>query len=277
MRPADVIRRAAGYLERHDVASPVPTAEALLASVLGLSRVQLYTRAEGLSSVEARTFGRALCRRCTGTPLQHLTGVEGFRHITLAVRPGVFVPRPETEVVVEHALSALADVAEPVVVDVGTGTGAIALAIADERPGVRMVATDLSSDAVQLARENATALRAEITVLLGDLLEPVDASLRGKVDLVVSNPPYIETRERSSLPPEVLADPELALFGGVHVHRRLFEAALPWLRPGGAVVVEIGEAQGAAAAAAAVDAGLGSVCVHPDLGGRDRIVVARRP
>ena len=277
MLPADVVRRAAGYLERHDVPSPVPTAETLLAGVLGLSRVQLYTRREGLTSDEARTFGRALCRRCTGTPLQHLTGEEGFRHITLAVRPGVFVPRPETEVVVEHALSVLADLIQPVVVDVGTGTGAIALAIADERPQARVVATDLSPDAVRLARDNAVALGAEVTVLLGDLLDPVDVALRGHVDLVVSNPPYIEEEERSSLPAEVLAEPELALFGGIPVYRRLFEAAVAWLRPGGALVVEIAESRGAAVSAAAVEAGLGAVRVHPDLGGRDRVVVARRP
>lgn len=277
MLPADVVRRAAGYLERHDVPSPVPTAETLLAGVLGLSRVQLYTRRAGLTSDEARTFGRALCRRCTGTPLQHLTGEEGFRHITLAVRPGVFVPRPETEVVVEHALSALADLIQPVVVDVGTGTGAIALAVADERPEARIVATDLSPDAVRLARDNAVALGAEVTVLLGDLLDPVDVALRGRVDLVVSNPPYIEEHERSTLPAEVLADPELALFGGIPVYRRLFDAAVAWLRPGGAVVVEIAESRGAAVSAAAVAAGLGAVRVHPDLGGRDRVVVARRP
>ena len=129
MRPAEVVHRAAGYLERHDVPSPVPTAETLLAAVLGTTRVGLYTREEGLSSAQAKTFGRALCRRCTGTPLQYLTGEEGFRHLTLTVRPGVFIPRPETEIVVERGLSALRGVAAPVVVDVGTGTGAIALAV----------------------------------------------------------------------------------------------------------------------------------------------------
>lgn len=277
MRPADVVRRAAGYLEGHDVAAPVPTAEILLASVLGISRVELYSREAGLSSAEARTFGRALCRRCTGTPLQHLTGEEGFRHLTLTVRPGVFVPRPETEVVVEHALAAIEAMAEPVVVDVGTGTGAIALSIADEHAGARVVATDLSVDAVRLAAENAAAVGADLTVVEGDLLEGVDEVYRGRVDLVVSNPPYIEPHEVPSLPSEVLADPELALIGGVHLYRRLFEEAMSWLRPAGSVVVEIGATQGAAVAAAAGDAGLRSARVHPDLAGRDRVVVARRP
>jgi release factor glutamine methyltransferase len=277
VRPSDVVRRAAGYLERHDVPSPVPTAEMLLASVLGVSRVELYGRQEGLSSAEARTFGRALCRRCTGTPLQHLTGEVGFRHLMLTVRPGVFVPRPETEVVVEHALAALGDLAEPVVVDVGTGTGAIALAIADERPGARVVATDLSPEAVRLAVENAARVEADVAVVRGDLLDAVDPTLRGRVDLVVSNPPYVEAAELPSLPAEARADPELALIGGVHVYRRLFAATVPWLRTRGAVVVEIGERQAAAVCAAAVDAGLESVRVHTDLAGRDRVVVARRP
>ena len=277
MRPAEVVRRAAGYLDRHDVESSLPTAETLLASVLGISRVALYGRQERLTPAEAREFGRAICRRCTDTPLQHLTGREGFRHLTLTVRPGVFVPRPETEVVVEHALAALEGLARPVVVDVGTGTGAIALAIAEEHPGARVLATDLSPDAVRLAQENASRLGLDVTVVAGDLLGSMDAQLRGLVDLVVSNPPYVSLAELPSLPPEVRADPELALLGGPHVYRRLFAEAVDWVRPGGAVVVEIGETQAAAVAAAATAAGLDAVRVHPDLVGRDRVVVARRP
>src|SRR2546428_9554918 len=119
--------------------------------VLGVDRATLYTRAEGLSPEEARTFGRALCQRCTGTPLQHLTGEQAFRRITLAVRPGVFVPRPETEVLVGLAMDELGDREDPVVADVGTGTGAIALAIMDERPGATVFATDLSPEAADLA------------------------------------------------------------------------------------------------------------------------------
>ena len=277
MRPAEVVRRAAGYLDRHDVPSSLPTAETLLANVLGVPRMELYRRQEGLSSAEARTFGRAICRRCTGTPLQHITGEEGFRHLMITVRPGVFVPRPETEVVVEHALAALEGLARPVVVDVGTGTGAIALAIADEHPGARVVATDLAPAAVRLARENAVRLQLDVAVVGGDLLDEVDLRLRGQVDLVVSNPPYVGAADVPSLPPEVRADPELALVGGPHVYRRLFAAAVDWLRPGGAVVAEIDETQAAAVAAAATGAGLDAARVHPDLVGRDRVIVARRP
>lgn len=276
MRPAEVVHRAAGYLERHDVQSPVPTAEALLARVLGLTRTELYTREAGLSSAEARTFGRALCLRCTGTPLQHLTGEQGFRRLVLAVEPGVFVPRPETEIIVEHALRAVEGLPAPVVIDVGTGTGAIALAIADEHPGARVTATDIAPEAVALAARNAGRLELAVSVVAGDLFSGVDPSLRGTVDLVVSNPPYVEPDELGSLPADVRADPEVALAGGVEVYRRLFAGALEWLRPGGSVVVEIAERRGAAVSAAAADAGLCEVRVLPDLLGRDRVVVGRR-
>src|SRR5438445_10820475 len=153
MRPALVVRRAANYLDRHDVESPLATAEVLLADTLGTDRTGLYTRSEGLTSAEARRFGRALCRRCTGAPTQHITGLAGFRSITVVVRPGVFVPRPETEVLVEVALEAIVDVPTPIVVDVGTGTGVVALAICTERRDARVLATDLSPEAVALARE----------------------------------------------------------------------------------------------------------------------------
>jgi release factor glutamine methyltransferase len=277
VRPAEVVRRAAGYLERHEVQSPVPTAEVLLAAVLGVSRTDLYTREAVLSSAEARTFGRALCRRCTGTPLQHLTGEQGFRHLVLTVRPGVFIPRPETEILVQHALSAIEDLAEPTVVDVGTGTGAIALAIADEHPGARIIATDVSPEAVALATENAARLGLAVSVVRGDLFDGVDPPLRGGIDLVVSNPPYVEPDELPGLPADVRADPEVALAGGVEVYRRLFSCAMEWLRPGGSAVVEIGERRGAAVSAAAAGAGLREVRVLPDLVGRDRVVVGARP
>lgn len=264
-------------MSRHDVESPLPTAEILLANVLGTDRAGLYMRDEGLSSAEARRFGRALCRRCVGVPLQHLTGEEGFRHLMLVVRPGVFIPRPETEILVEHALAALIDVPTPVVVDVGTGTGAIALAIKDEIPGARVLAIDVSPDAVALARENAVRSNLDVEVVAGDLLDAVPEALRGAVDLVVSNPPYVEEHELLMLSREARADPVLALAGGVETYVRLFAQAFDVLRPGGAIAVEIGERQGRSVRAAASEAGLVTVVVDQDLTGRDRFVSARKP
>lgn len=276
MRPAQVVRRAADYLERHGVDSPVPTAERLMAHVLGTDRAGVYAR-DGLTTQEAKSFGRALCRRCAGEPLQHVTGEQGFRRIVLAVRPGVFVPRPETEVLVQAALDGLADVAAPVVADVGTGTGAVALAIRDERPDATVFATDLSPDAVALARENATALGLDVSVRQGDLLEPLPAAIRGRLDAVVANPPYVSLDERDRLPADVRAEPELAVFGGVGLAERLFAEAAAWLRPGGLVAIEIEESTADEIEGAAARNGFADVAVRRDLAGRDRVVMGRAP
>ncbi len=276
MRPAQVVRRAAEYLERHGEESPVPTAERLLSHVLGTDRTGIYAR-EGLTSQEAKLFGRALCRRCAGEPVQHVTGEEGFRHLTVGIRPGVFVPRPETEVLVEVVLDELAGVGSPVVIDVCTGSGAVALALKDERPDATVLATDLAPEAVALARDNAEALGLPITVLEGDLLDPLPPEVRGETDVVVCNPPYVPPEARDSLPPDVRAEPELAVFGGVALYERLFAQAMSSLRPGGLVAVEIEESTAASVSAAAERAGFVDLSVRRDLTGRDRVVSGRRP
>ena len=276
MRPAQVVQRAAVYLERHGVESPVPTAERLLSHVLETDRAGIYAR-EGLTSQEAKRFGRALCRRCVGEPLQYVTGEQGFRRIVVRVRPGVFVPRPETEMLVQTVLDELALVAAPTVVDVATGSGAVALAIADERPEATVLATDLSPEAVGLARENADSLGAPVTVVEGDLLDALPAELRGRVDAVVCNPPYVPEDARDSLPAEVLAEPDLAVFGGIEIYERLFAEAVGWLAPGGLVAVEIEESTAAMVSKAAAHAGFEAIEVRQDLTGRDRVVSGRLP
>lgn len=276
MRPTEVVRRAAEYLDRHGVESPRANAERLLMHVLETDRAGLHARADGLDAREARAFGRALCQRCAGTPLQHLTGEQSFRRLELEVRPGVFVPRPETEVLVEHALGALGHAEGPLVVDVGTGTGAIALAIKDERPDATVYATDVSPDAVDLARANAERLGLDVRVVEGALLDGLPDELRGWVDLVVSNPPYVTAEEYEDLPAEVRADPEAALLGGIAVYEALARDAGRWLRDGGVLAVEIGAVQGEAIAALLAD-GYAEVRIEPDLSGRDRVVLARRP
>ncbi|HWL91046.1 MAG TPA: peptide chain release factor N(5)-glutamine methyltransferase [Actinomycetota bacterium] len=274
--PAQVVRRAAEYLERHGVESPVPTAERLLSHVLGTDRSGIYAR-EGLTSREAKLFGRALCRRCTGEPLQHVTGEQGFRRLVVRVRPGVFVPRPETEILAQAVLDGLTGVESPVVVDVCTGSGAVALAIKDERPDATVIATDLSPEAVALARENADALGLSITTLGGDLLEPLPRDLRGELDAVVCNPPYVAPAVRDSLPPDVRAEPELAVFGGIELYERLFAEAIACLRPGGLIAVEIEEHTAAPVTKAAEREGFEDLSVRRDLAGRDRVVCGRRP
>lgn len=235
----------------------------------------MYAR-ERLTSQEAKVFGRALCRRCTGEPLQHVTGEQGFRRLVLAVQPDVFIPRPETEVLVQTTLDGLGEIEGPVVVDVATGSGAVALAIKDERADADVYATDIAPAAVRLARENAGILRLEVVVLEGDLLEPLPEELRGRVDAVVGNPPYVSIEAKASLPPEVLAEPALAIFGDIELYERLFAMASSWLRSGGLVAVEIEESAADAVSGAAKQAGFIDVFVRQDLTGRDRVVGARR-
>jgi release factor glutamine methyltransferase len=275
MTPAEVVRRAARYLAAHGVESPEQNAEVLLRHVLNTDRAGLYARRDGLNTAEARAYGRALCQRCKGTPLQHLVGTQPFMGLDLRVEPGVFVPRPETESLVEAALDVVAEVKSPTVVDVGTGTGGVALAMKHLRPDARVIATDVSEAAVTLARANAARLGIEVEVLEGSLLDPVPIEVRGGLDLLVSNPPYVTVEEYESLPVEVRADPYQALVGGTGLHGRLAELAVTWLRPGGWLVAEIGAAQGPEVAAL-FRAGLSNVEVLADLAGRDRVVRGQR-
>ena len=273
MRTSDVVTRSADYLARHGVDSPRETAEALLMYFLRTDRAGLYARSNGLDTRTAKLFGRALCQRCHGVPLQYLTGEQQFFDLVLGVAPGVFVPRPETEVLVERALEVLPDDA-PVVADVGTGTGAVALAIKRRRPDARVLATDVSTEAVRVAEANASRLSLDVDVREGDLLSPLPDDLRGGVDLVVSNPPYVTREEYDDLPEEVRAEPYTALVGGTDVHRGLADEAPGWLRTGGWLVVEIGASQGDEVAEL-LGGAFDAVEVLPDLSGRDRVVRGR--
>ena len=215
-------------------------------------------------------------RRIAGEPLQYLTGIAGFRFLALEVGPGVLIPRPETEVVAQFAMDRLP--ANGIAIDVGTGSGAIALALKHERPDARVVATDLSGDALTWARRNRDRLGLDVELIEGDLFEGVSVELQGGVDVVVSNPPYVADEERASLPSEVKDhEPEIALFApgdGLSVIGRLAREAKRWLRPGGYLVLEISPSQ-----ANEVKVLLGEyrdAAIHPDLTGRDRVAVARR-
>jgi release factor glutamine methyltransferase len=220
-------------------------------------------------------------RRLGGEPLQYVLGSWGFRRLDLLVDRRVLIPRPETEWVVEQALGLLPD-GDAVVVDLGTGSGAIALSIADERwPRVRVVATEVSADALAVSRANLAGLgRRGVVVTLheGSWWDAVPPEVRDEIDLVVSNPPYIAAHE--PLPPEVAGwEPVGALVpgpSGLEALAEVLGGAAQWLRPGGWVVCEIGETQGEAVAALAAEAGLVDVEIRPDLTGRDRMVVARR-
>jgi release factor glutamine methyltransferase len=275
--PADVLRAGADYLARHGVESPRETAETLLMTLLSTDRAGLYARREGLDQATARLFARSLCARCRSTPLQYVTGEQQFRHLRLRVTPGVLIPRPETEVLVDVAMALLLRDGQPIVVDVGSGTGAVALALKHEHPAVRVLATDVAAEAVRLARENAGRLKLDIEVFEGDLLDPIPEEFLGRIDLVVSNPPYLTEEEYEALPPEVRAEPVEALVGGTGLHRRLIAESPHWLTNRGWLVLEIGADQGREVEAAFREAGFAEVQRTRDLAGRDRVVAGRRP
>jgi release factor glutamine methyltransferase len=230
-------------------------------------------------TIAHRTWQRMVDRRAAGEPLQYVLGSWAFRRLDLFVDGRVLIPRPETEVVAGHAIEAARRLGARLAVDLGTGSGAIALAIADEVTGVEVWATDASSDALDVARANLAGLGAGATrvrVAEGDWYDALPPELRGRVDVIVSNPPYVADDE--PLPSEVEAwEPVAALRAGptgLEAIAHVIGGAIDWLRPGGALVVEIGETQGAAAVRLAREAGLSDVTVRPDLVGRDRVLTA---
>ena len=288
-----VLDWTSGYLERKGDEHPRLSAEWLLANVCGLSRVELYVNFDKpLEAGELDAMHAAIERRAAGEPLQYVTGEMPFRHIVLKCERGVLIPRPETEILVDAALEGV-DVAAgkgnekagPArVLEVGTGTGCIALSIASERPGTLVTATDLSPRAIELATRNREALGLEdaVDIVECDLATGVDPALMGTFAVLVSNPPYIPTRVlREEVPAEVADfEPELALDGGadgLDVFRRLLELAPAALAPGGMLAVELYEgALDAAAELVRAQDGWARVEMREDLTRRPRVLVAVR-
>jgi release factor glutamine methyltransferase len=275
-----LLEDATARLAAAGVESPSADARLLLAHVLGvdLSRLPLV---DEVAPSQVGEYGELVARRAAREPLQHLTGAAWFRHVQLAVGPGVFVPRPETELLagwaVEQAIEASSGVAEPVVVDLGTGSGAIALAVADEVPHARVHAVELDAAAHAWAARNLAGTGVDLRQ--GDLGSAFD-ELAGSVDVVVSNPPYIPHEAWESVAAEVRDhDPQLALYAtgdGLDVIRVVERRAALLLRPGGVVGVEHADAQGESAPAVFTRSGRWEqVRDHPDLTGRARFVTAR--
>jgi len=278
----DALEWTCEYLGGKDDAHPRRSAEWLLSSATGLSRVELYAYHDRPLSPDERACYRTLvAKRAEGMPLQYVTGEMPFRHLIVHVEPGVFIPRPETEVLVDVALEHLSDIEEPVVVDLCTGSGCVAVSIASEHPTARVWAVDLSEAAVATTvRTAGNAKVAErVHTLHGDLFDPLPSELSGTVDLIVSNPPYIPSADLPELPAEVLGfEPHLALDGGpdgLDVFRRIAEAADAWLAPGGGLALEL-DSRCVAAAAAELQERFTGVTVRRDLAGRERIVYARK-
>lgn len=277
LRSAALRRSAAARLREAGVGSPEWDADELLAHVLGTTRLQLVMVDE-VDRAHADRFEQLVARRAAREPLQHLTGTAAFRHVELAVGPGVFVPRPETELLAGWAVDRARELDSPVVVvDLCTGSGAIARALADEVPEARIHAVELDEGAFDWASRNLSGVGVDLR--LGDMATAFD-DLAGTVDVVTCNPPYIPLDAWESVAPEARDhDPQVALFSGadgLDAFRVLERRAALLLRPGGVVGAEHADLQGESAPAVFTGTGRWTeVTDHRDLAGRPRFVTAR--
>ncbi|MGC6487007.1 MAG: peptide chain release factor N(5)-glutamine methyltransferase [Planctomycetota bacterium] len=278
-----VLRASEGWLQKRGVEAPKRSAELLLGKVLDVDRLQLYLDHDRpLEEPERAAMRALLLRRGEGEPVAHLLGAWSFRELELEVGPSVLIPRPETEELVDVALARLGDCASPVILDLGTGSGALAIALASERPGAQVLAVDASQNALAVARSNAAGngVADRVTFAHGSWWEAVEA---GRCfDLVVSNPPYIDPQDPVGLAEDVKRyEPALALFSApgdpASCYRQIAAGLSERLRPGGWFVAETGLGAAASARdAVAAAAGMASVELLLDAAGKDRFVVAQR-
>ena len=276
--PLKLLGWTQGFFAQKGVDAPRLTAELLLAHALGCDRVRLYLDFDKpMGDPELARYRELVKRRAEGEPTAYLTGAREFAGHRFAVDARVLIPRPETEHVLEAALAALPAPWEGrAALDLGTGSGILAVSLALARPGARVTAVDLSADALAVARANAAALGAAVEFLQGDLLGPVPADAR--FDVIVSNPPYVPTGELGGLSREVKREPRLALDGGpdgLSVLRRLVASAPGFLVPGGALVLEMHESHEASLPALCLAAGFATAEASRDLAGLPRVTVAR--
>ncbi len=270
--PAVRMALAVATAELRDAGCDTPRldAELLLADAIGTTRTQLHLAPEReLTRAESDRFAELLRRRRAREPVAYVLRKRAFRYIELRVDARVLVPRPESEGLVETGLR-LPPGAR--VVDVGTGSGAIALALKHERPDLEVLGADVSHDALALARENADALGLDVTFVHSDLLDGVE----GEVDAVLSNPPYVAKRDLGTLQPEVIAEPDVAVFGGhdgFEIVRRLVPAAV---QRAPLVAIEVGMGMAQTVGAMLREAGAAAIEVQRDLAGIERVVVGRR-
>jgi release factor glutamine methyltransferase len=272
----DALARATARLAEAGIESARLEAELLLSKACDdCARALLYAELDrDLNEEQEEAFEQQIARREKREPLAYVLGEWGFRRLTLKTDRRALIPRPETEVVVERALEHIRDLDEPDVLDVGTGTGAIALAIADEVPDARVTAIDASTDALALARENldVSGINGRVRLVEHDLTSGLGES---QFDLVVSNPPYVEPEELETLQPEVRDwEPHIALVAS-GATEAVARAATEALRPGGWLVLETSAAAGERVQQLLAELGYDRVTITPDLAGRDRVAEGR--
>jgi len=278
MNVLDVLQSTAAYFKKRGIENPRLNAEQLLSHALGRTRMELYLEFERtLGEAELAPLRDLVRRRGEGEPLQHLLGTVEFCGHTFLCDKRALVPRPETEQLVELLIADLGPrIAHSRIVDIGTGSGVIALTLAKKFPEAQIFATDVSEDALALARENAArlGLSRRVQFRKSDLLENLDE----RFDLIVANLPYIATQDRHALSREVLHDPEVALFAGAHgdeFMRELIEQAPPRLHPGGMLALEIGFDHSEALLSALTEKNYRDICSKNDYSGVTRFLFAR--
>ena len=278
MNVLDVLQSTAAYFKKRGIENPRLNAEQLLSHALGRTRMELYLEFERtLGEAELAPLRELVRRRGEGEPLQHLLGTVEFCGHTFLCDKRALVPRPETEQLVELLIADLGPrIAHSRIVDIGTGSGVIALTLAKKFPEAQIFATDVSEDALALARENAArlGLSGRVQFRKSDLLENLDE----RFDLIVANLPYIATQDRHALSREVLHDPEVALFAGAHgdeFMRELIEQAPPRLHPGGMLALEIGFDHSEALLSALTEKNYRDICSKNDYSGVTRFLFAR--
>lgn len=282
----ELLKVTSGYFEEKGVESARLNAERLLADVLGLARIELYFQHDRpVMGKDLDRYRELVRRRAGGEPLQTILGQTEFYSHLFKMEEGVFIPRPETERLVETAAGLLGGgdqgLLAPVAVEIGCGTGVIGISLALELPRLQVHATEINPRAVELTRHNAHVLGvgARVEVHPGSRFDPLPESLRGEVDLLVSNPPYIRRADIEDLPREVKGhDPHTALDGGadgLDFYHAIAAGMKRWLRPGGLVAVEIGDDQGQDVSGILAAAGAEDVQVVRDYSQRDRVVTGR--
>jgi release factor glutamine methyltransferase len=275
---ASALRAAAAQLSAAAIDSARLDAEMLMAETLRIERSRLYLNSDGaLDNAAVARFNALVARRAAGEPVSYIIGRREFWSLDFVVTPAVLTPRPETELLVETALKLIAAKPSPRILDLGTGSGAIAVSLAKEIPEAEIAATDISDDALEIARANARrhGVEKRISFVAGDLFAPVAGV---KFDLIVSNPPYIRRGDIATLPRDVRGfEPLIALDGGadgLDFYRRIAREAPNYLTGGGFLAVEIGADMGEEVARLFSDAGFDDVRIEKDLAGLERVVSA---
>lgn len=255
-------------------------AELLLADVVSLSRASLLAHDDEVLTAEQEQCYLAMVeRRQKHEPLQYILGTTNFMGMDLVVTPDVLIPRFDTEKLVEHSLKLLADYEAPVVVDVCTGSGAIAVSLAKYKPEAEVWASDLSEEALEIAKKNNELQQTKVQFKHGDLLTAFGEEFYGKFNAVISNPPYITTAEVQELPEDVLKEPMMALWGGedgLYFYREIVEQAEEYLQPGGFIAFEIGFSQGEAVQKLLIERDYEEVTLLQDWQGLDRVVSGKK-